>query len=288
MRQSSTCGPLRRVLAYVFLFGSFQRCCALRSAEQEDEGSLSSVNVSSSALEVEKLLRQECGRFSTDNWRAPTEDSCFVLMFRCTNDKHEKDAANHNVGDLAWGLSKECRAYGRYLKMYYIEFARVWLSHSGPYDGGVIYGKGGYEQCNYGPHGFVCGCGMQGTSCGDAPGTSGKDANNFGWRVVPDILHWSYFHDYDTCPCVQYALPKRAQGQVDAVKSKEFIEGSGWKNRSNSAYFQWKQVGKPKTIDFVECIDTHVKTAGTTDIEEIIANFQRAVIDGQEKACKKK
>lgn len=250
------------------------------------EASLAYTNVSSLTLEVLKRAGEECARFDVDNWRAPTEEKCFVRMYRCTNSRDEKDAMNHNLGDLAWGLSKECRAYGMYLKIHYVEFARVWLSQPGPYDGGVIYGKGGYEQCNHGPNGFVCGCGMHGTSCGPDPDASGTSANNFGWRVVPDYLHWSFFHDYDTCPCFQYALPKRAHGEVDHAKTVAYIEGSGWNDRSTKANFQWKQYGKPQTVDFEGCIDQHVKF-GTNNIEEIVANFKRAVIDKGEKDCVK-
>jgi len=288
--QHQSRGLFRRVLAYVFFLSFFKHCCAIRSMELAEakasrEGSLTSANASSLTLEVLKRVGEECARFDVDNWRVPTEDKCFVRMYRCTDNKKEKDAANHNYGDLAWGLSKECRAYGKYLKVHYIEFARVWLSQPGPYDGGVIYGKGGYEQCNHGENGFVCGCGMHGTSCGADPDKNSKSATNFGWRVVPDYLHWAMFHNYDTCPCMQYALPKRASGEVDPVATKAYIEGSGWNDRSADAYFQWKQYGKPQTIDFEKCIDQYVKS-GTGDIDEIVANFKRAVVDQQEKACK--
>merc|ERR1712129_434774 len=93
-------------------------------------GSLAYTNVSSLTLEVLKRAGEECARFDLDNWRAPTEDRCFVRMYRCTDNRKETDAFNHNLGDLAWGLSKECRAYGKYLKMHYVEFARVWLWHA--------------------------------------------------------------------------------------------------------------------------------------------------------------
>jgi len=286
--QESNCSPLRRVLASIFSFACLHCSCAIRSVEHEVtvsiEGSLHSSNASSSALEVMKLLRQSCGRFSADNWKAPTSDKCSVLMFRCTPNKNEEVASNHNYGDLSWGLSTECRSYGKYLKIYYVEFARAWLSYDIPYDGGHIYGRASFSQCNGGPNGFVCGCGMHGTSCGTNPKKTRKDANHFGWRIVPDITHWSAFHNYDTCPCVQYALPKRAEGEVDAKKTKEFIKGSGLSDRSNDAYYQWKQVGKPRTVEFAKCIDKYVKK-GTGSIEEIVANFQSAVLDKKEKAC---
>jgi len=219
----------------------------------------------------------DCAFHGLDNWAPPTDSKCSIYVYRCsTTSKGQLD--NHNVGDAGWALSGECHSFGDLLHIYKIEMARSWMYEQPCWDDGILnLCAGGYTMCNKN----VCGCGMSGEECGEDPVRNKKDANNVGWRKVPDTLNpnipalgW----DLSTCPCHHYSLPKRAEGRVDDEKTKEFIAEEHYKDRSIDAMFQWRRVGGVKVVKVEDCLKKHVLTAGS--LEEKLAAFESAVLKG--------
>eukprot|EP00929_Paragymnodinium_shiwhaense_P063921 TRINITY_DN3198_c0_g2_i1.p1 TRINITY_DN3198_c0_g2~~TRINITY_DN3198_c0_g2_i1.p1 ORF type:complete len:381 (+),score=60.03 TRINITY_DN3198_c0_g2_i1:85-1143(+) len=239
---------------------------------------------------IEDRIPEEggCSKFALDQWQAPTADSCFLYMYRCAEHPSHIHLYNHNAGDVSWAVTGKCREYGKALMIYKVEVARAWFDHGECQSGGysILGCKGGYEMCNQ----QVCGCGLNPASCGEKPDRTGKSVNNFGWRQEPSTLH-SLFKPggWEHCPCYQYSLPRNALGSVKGGKTLDFIFNQTWKDRTQKAYYQYKEYGKAATLDWDKCVKAHVRQANMTTAE-VVKNFERLVLkaDGSVPECKPK
>mmetsp|Transcript_71174 Transcript_71174/g.159294 ORF Transcript_71174/g.159294 Transcript_71174/m.159294 type:complete len:295 (-) Transcript_71174:76-960(-) len=261
------------------------------SALADDMDNLTSSNASNPIHQFmpylpHPVLDGNCTIHDVDNWSPPTDDTCHVYAYRCS-DSTKGELSNHNFGDVGWALSGNCHMYGKYLHIIKIEFARIWMFEQPCWDDGVLnLCNGGYTMCNRGPWGSVCGCGIKGDKCGPDPDKHKMSANNFGWRRVPDwLFRNSPYQDLSTCPCNHFSLPHRAKGRVDGPRTKQFLDEQGYDDRSRDAYFQWDSVGHPHVVDIERCLGRHVLRDGWTT-EEKVAAFKTAVLDRKEHDCR--
>jgi len=242
--------------------------------------------------EVRKLLKKkgkpgpasgDCALYDVDNYRPSDGERCYMYMYMCSGTGEASTVKDHNAGDIAWGLThtgkgSSCFHYGTYLHIFKVEVA---LSS--------MY-RNKYSQCNF----FtceqlekhlgkavkkceggmaLCGCGLKGDKCGNPPDKQ-RVANNFGWRTRTLEFGLSY----------QFALPKRAMGNINASNAYDFAYRKAWAttegDASEDAPYQWRPTPgaeKSRVIDIEKCLGKHVWRDNQT-IEEAIDAFRTLVL----------
>lgn len=228
--------------------------------------------------------KNPCAQFpEADMYKNGSADGiCYIRMYKCSDIRSLPSMESQNTGDILWALTEACFSYGKYLHIYNVKVATPMM----------LTGPDEYSKCNDGPFGRFCGCGIHGTTCGRDADTHKKSANIFGKRPNTAAYYMKKFNlEASSCPCYQFALPVRAMGKPDPVKSKKLREQVDSKSLSleTEAPWQWELDSYYAAIDMKKCIDKHVWTKVTRGVAgnraAAVKAFKAAVYDSKASGC---